>query len=146
MRDVTWLLIANGSCARVMEVKGPEEFRTHAEFSHQESRMRGKDLETDGPGSSGVRATGIRHGMEPTSSPQEIEVERFASQLVDYLDKARVQGELKRLCVAASPQFLGLLRKTMKAPLRGIVAQEFDKDLSSVKESEISKHIYVTLH
>ena len=83
----TWVLVANGSEARVFGLtKRSEGLKLLSEHLHPASRMKGENLASDKPGAymSDTKSVGVgaTHGSyaEPTD-PKEYEIDRFAHEL-----------------------------------------------------------------
>jgi hypothetical protein len=69
----TWILIADGARARVVENLGPGKGVSEVagmEFSQPAERNR--DIMSDRPGRSFESADNARHGMEPPSDPKRL--------------------------------------------------------------------------
>lgn len=143
----TWLLIANGSEARLFETEyRPKSLSLLQEFNHPESREKGGDLASDKAGhyqgdtASGAAAT---HGAfsEPTD-PKSYEMERFAGELAKTLDAGRNTNRYQHLIVAASPRFHGILNKKMNSHTANLVDKHINKDLTSLKEDELLQRLH----
>ena len=138
----TWLLVANGSEARLFETEfRPKSLTLIKAFNHPESREKGSELASDRPGHfQGDSGTGggATHGSfnEPTD-PKEYEMERFAAELVEALEAGRTANSYQHLIIASSPKFHGLLNKKMNGQLSKLVDRHINKDLTSFKEDEI---------
>lgn len=139
---VTWILLANSSCARVCESDGPKRpLREVADFEHAESRMHEQDLTSDLPGRAFDSVGGGRHAMGQSVEPKQQHAIQFAKQLVDYLEAARNEAAFGCLYVIAAPAFLGLLRQHFSASLASLVTGEVDKDLTSLKLGELEQYL-----
>lgn len=141
----TWLLIANGSEARLFETEfRPKTLTLIQEFSHPECREKGADLASDKAGhyqgDVGTGASSQGSFSEPTD-PKEYEMERFAAELVQTLDAGRNANSYQHLIVASSPKFHGLLNKKMNGHLSKLVDRHINKDLTSFKEHELLERL-----
>jgi protein required for attachment to host cells len=141
----TWLLIANGSEARLFETElRPKTLTLLQEIKHPESREKGTELASDRPGhyqgDSGVG--GASHGAfnEPTD-PKEYEMERFAGELVNALEAGRNANSFQHLIVASSPKFHGLLNKKMNGHISRLVDKHINKDFTSLTEKELLERL-----
>src|SRR4051812_11078052 len=109
----TWILCANAARARLFEVEPHSQApREVADFVNPAGRAHERDLRSDAAGQ--FRGRGERHhghSAFPYENMGEHETERFAESLRDYLDRARNEHRFARLWVAASPPFLGYLRR-----------------------------------
>src|SRR5438128_5443529 len=110
--ELTWLLIANRSRARILEVRSlREEPVERATFVNPAARAHERDLDSDAAGrfyGKGEREQG--HSATASESQAEHEVDRFTIELREFLDHARVEKRFARLWLIASPAFLGHLR------------------------------------
>ncbi len=126
----TWVMVADASRARFFRAEnrnGP--LQEMADRLHVESRLKGRDLETDGPGRSFDRAGQGRHAMGKEVDVKTHEAQRFARELCDYLDKSAAANEYDKLYIVAAPAFLGLVRDCLANPVRKRVAGEVSKDM-----------------
>ncbi|MCE5294722.1 MAG: host attachment protein [Chlamydiales bacterium] len=135
-----WIVVANASCARIFQMEGQklEELKT---LIHPESRLHEQDLNSSAPGrdfsSTGVR----RHAMEPKTSQKEHEYTLFAKMISDYLEEERKNNAYSQLYIAASPNFLGMLRQAVSSPTASLITKEFNKDLVHLSTGDILEHI-----
>jgi protein required for attachment to host cells len=137
----TWLLVANGSEARLYETEfRPKELVLLQEFNHPESREKGAGLASDKfghfQGDAGTGASTQGSFSEPTD-PKEYEIERFAGELVKALEAGRNANSFQHLVIASSPKFHGRLNKKMNAHLSKLVDKHINKDLTSLNEREL---------
>jgi protein required for attachment to host cells len=137
----TWLLVANGSEARLFETEfRPKTLNLLQEFNHPESRDKGSELASDKSGHyQGDASTGgsTQGSFNEPTDPKEYEMERFAGELVQALDAGRTANSYQHLIVASSPKFHGLLNKKMNGHLSKLVEKHINKDLTSVKEADL---------
>ena len=142
----TWLLVANGSEARLFETeKRPKTLKLIKNFEHEESREKGSDLITDRSGMyQGDTTNGrgaIQGSMAESTDPKTHEMERFAGELVDALDKGRTTNKFNNLIIVSSPKFHGLLNRKMNHHLESLVGRHVNKDLTSCREPELLKRL-----
>jgi protein required for attachment to host cells len=142
----TWLLIANGSEARLFETEfRPKSLTLLQEFTHPESREKGSELASDRPGHyQGDAGTGggATHGaFNEAIDPKEYEMERFASELVQTLETGRLANGYQHLIIASSPKFHGLLNKQMNGHLSKLIDKHINKDFTSCTEKELLERI-----
>lgn len=141
----TWLLVANGSEARLFETEfRPKSLTLLQEYTHPESREKGNELASDRPGhflgDAGVG--GATHGaFNESTDPKEYEMERFAGELVKALEAGRLANSFQHLIVTASPHFHGLLNKQMNSHLSKLVDRHINKDYTSLKEKELLERL-----
>lgn len=152
-RDATWIVLADSSRARIfLADKDLEQARLIRELDHPESRIKPSDLTTGARGSTGPRqhGRGAGHrghlkGHRPTTDPQtnahQVEIEKFAREIAQELEHARVQGAYEELIIAAPPQFLGLVRQALKVDVERIVRARIPKNLVRLEERDVAERI-----
>lgn len=137
----TWIVAADESRAKVLQVTGREERFTEVEdLVNPAGRAMDRELQTDaeprfhgraggGPGSDPERQGAVEHS-----------VHTFAREVGRYLDKARVDQRFDQLVLVAPPKFLGALRKELHKEVEKLVADELPKDLSWLNAREIERY------
>jgi protein required for attachment to host cells len=134
----TWIVAADSSRARVLQVAGRERLVEIEDMLNPAGRMDNRELTTDahprlrgtsGPGSDRQEMTATEH-----------ETELFAKRLGEYLDKARNQHRYDELVLVAPPKFLGLIRKELGKEVEKLVADELPKDLSWFNARDLEKY------
>jgi len=136
----TWIVAADSSRARVLQVADREEKLVEVEdLVNPEGRMNDRELTSDahprlrgtsGPGSDRQEMSAVEH-----------QVELFAKRIGEHLEKARTDHRYDRLCLVAPPRFLGALRKELTHEVRKLVAEELPKDLSWLSARELERHL-----
>lgn len=138
----TWVLIADSGGARIFTAEAPDgPLREIESIVHPEGRMPARELTSDLPGRAFDSAGHGRHAMESEVGPRKQAAIDFAVLLADRMERARVQGETERFVIAAAPEFLGLLRKSMSDHTRAMVAFELARDLVKLPPQEIRAHL-----
>ncbi|HEY3177604.1 MAG TPA: host attachment protein [Casimicrobiaceae bacterium] len=136
---ITWLLVANRTRARVLEIQSERDKPTErAAFVNPAGRTHERDLESDAAGrfyGKGEREQG--HSATASESLGEHETDRFVIDLREFLDHARSEQRFERLWLIAAPALLGQLRSAFSKPLRQRVELEIDKDLTTDTPAEI---------
>lgn len=138
---ITWILIADGARARVLEHAGPGKGLSEVnglEFSQE--RLQGKDIWADKPGRSFNSVGAGRAAMEPPTDPVDKREADFVGMLADVLDRKNRDGAFDRLIIAAAPQALGDLRKAMSPQLQAKIETEIAKDLTRIPNDDVVKH------
>jgi len=137
----TWVLVADTYRARVFGADRPASPLTELhDLASPEARLHEGDLVSD-KGGHDINPKAGGHALGDNRSHKQDIAERFAQQVCDLLETARVGGELSKLYVIAAPTFLGLLRKHQSTPLRQLVAGEVDKCLAAHDAVSIRKHL-----
>lgn len=112
------------------------------------ARLRTTETETDALGQRA--ASKSRHsvgaptqpsGYEPNQSPAEHQTEIFARSVADYLLEAHREGRYGQLILAASPEFLGMLRKQLDPKVLAAIKLEINKDYTQLPENKLREQI-----
>jgi len=137
----TWILIANGSHARVYSapkaklLNGNPNLHLVNEYQHPASREKILDLISDKhghmPGCAGPS------GAMESADPKRDEMERFSRELAECLESGRQKHCYEELIVVAPPQFHGMLNKHMSRNVSEMVQQHIDKDYTHYDEQQV---------
>lgn len=132
----TCIVSANAGRARIfLQARPTDSLQEINDMVSPSARQREGDLETDDLGQRS--ASKSRHnvgmptqpsGYQPNQTPAQHEAELFARDVAKYLLDAHNEGRFARLCLVASPEFLGVLRREVAPPLKSAVSLEIDKD------------------
>jgi protein required for attachment to host cells len=139
-KTVTWVLIADGAQARVLENTGPGKGLKQVEgLDWSIDALQAQEIVTDRPGSkSGGGAFG--GGMEPRTDPVEHRETQFVKSVAATLDRKQQQGAFDRLVIAAAPIALGDLRKAISPAVKKTVVAELNKDLTNLPTAQLDQH------
>jgi protein required for attachment to host cells len=140
-----WVLVANGSAAKILKAESNEQLTEIELFEHPESRLRNSELMSDGPGYFTQRGAGAPHFVQSSASPKLKEKDHFAIDIVNYLEKAFHEHEFEKLYVIANNQFLSLLHHHIKPDLKAVIAAEIHKDLTLMKFHDVRSYLPDTL-
>lgn len=133
----TWILIADGSRARIFLNDGPGRGLRPAvgnEFATDLPPTR--EVVADRPGTA-VPSAGPRHGYAPRVDWHQFEKRRFAAGMAGVLNAAARRRAFDRLVVVAPPEPLGALRAKLEPTVRRRLVKEVGKDLTGVGEREL---------
>jgi protein required for attachment to host cells len=138
----TWILIADGARARILqndgpgkglhEVKGLVFHGDHASTHEIMSDREGRSHSSVGPG---------RSAIESHSDPHRELKKKFAHQLADALAHGLQQKAYDRLVIVAAPSALGDLRAALSEQVRAKVTGEVAKDLTKTPDGEVAEHL-----
>lgn len=138
----TWILIADGKLARVLETTGADKKLTDVfEDTFRGEKGPGREIMADRPGRTFDRHGQGRHAMEPRSKPGEIAERKFIAQMVDLLDDAARKGLYDKLILVAPPKALGELRAALPKRLQQMVTAELNKDLVHLPIHDLAGHL-----
>lgn len=138
---VTWVLIANGAQARVLENAGPGKGLKQVEgLDWSIQPLSAQEIVTDKPGRSHSSVGGGRSAMEPRTDPVEHRETEFVKSLAGMLDQQQQKGAFDRLVIAAAPIALGDIRKAMSPAVKKTVVAELNKDLTNLPTAQLDQH------
>ncbi|MDB6081833.1 MAG: hypothetical protein JWO53_1105 [Chlamydiia bacterium] len=141
-KSPTWILVMNGSRAKVYQLTTFPKIAEVTTFEHPETRLHTHDVYSSKPGRVFQRGGSTRHGYEGTEEYKEIEKEKFAKTLAHHLSTAFQKGEFLRLYIMASPALLGSLRKVIEPQIySSAVVGEIAKDMTAHTVAEIEEHL-----
>ena len=139
---VTWILIADGARARLLEHKG-RGIKLYPALDRQfvaDNRPSG-DLATDKSGRTFDSAGQGRHGMEPPTDPHRHEQQMFARSLAQILEEQRLKKKYDQLVIVAPPKTLGDLREALTKSVSDQVTGELNKDLTKISIHDLPDHL-----
>jgi protein required for attachment to host cells len=130
-KPVTWVLIADGSQARVFHAAGKGKIKEMSEMAVAHPPTR--DMVSDRPGRTFDSMGQGRHAMEAPSDPHDKAEADFLRSVAKKLDASCQRKEFDRLVVVAPPRALGTLRSVFSEKLTSAVTQEIAHDLTGFK-------------
>jgi len=138
----TWVLIADGARARILENRGPgnslvavdgQEFTADHSATH--------DLVADRQGRSFSSQGAGRSAIEAHSDPHRELKANFARHLADVLARDLADGQYHRLVLVAAPVTMGDLRGAISDKVRGAIVGEVTLDLTKTPNNEVAAHL-----
>lgn len=140
----TWILVADGAKARVLERLAPDAALQPASdrcFSESEARAPTREIGAERPGRVHESADAARHAMEPRVDWHRFAKEQFARTVAGALEEAAKDRKYEALILVAPPQALGDLRGALGRHASALVEGEIGKDLTNLPDHEISAHL-----
>jgi protein required for attachment to host cells len=147
--NTSWIVTANASIAHFFcQESTSSDLEEIHDIANADVHQLTTDSESDRLGQHA--ASKSRHsvgaptqpsGYQPHQSPAEHSTELFARKIATYLQRGYQQGRFNNLILAASPEFLGTLRKQLEPNLSSVVSLEIDKDYTQVNTNELRKYI-----
>jgi protein required for attachment to host cells len=133
----TWIVVADGARARIFELRDKEPYLVPA-LDHDlvATRLTDRDLESDRPGRTTIRGTGMSHGMRQELDKHRLAQLELAREVAKTLEAKRIAG-LGRIVLVAPPRALGDLREACSSDVRALVTNEVAKDLSKLAVHEL---------
>ncbi len=127
----TWIVIADGSRARVLLNEGPGKgLEPVLDHDFAASHPRTSEIGTERPGrvheSSGV---GTRHALEPGVDWHTEEKRKFEKEVAKVLNEAAQNGRFDRLVLVSPAKSLGQFRKSLSKLAQARIVGELAKDL-----------------
>ena len=139
---VTWVLIADGAQARVLENTGPGKgFKQVRGLDWTIGALSAQDIVSDRPGRSHSSVGHGRSAMEPRTDPVEHRETEFLKSLAAVLDRHQQQGDFDRLVIVAGPVALGDIRKAVSPAVKKSIIAELNKDLTNLPTAELDQHL-----
>lgn len=141
-KTITWILIADGTQARVLENTGPGKGLKQVQgLDFSIDPLQAKDIMADRPGRAFASAGTGRSAMEPRTDPAAYRETEFVKSMAEMLEKRHHHGDFDRLVIAAEPVALGTIRKALSNNVKKSVLAELDKDLTNIPTDKLGKHI-----
>ena len=137
-KDMTWVLIADSSRARILSTKSRlEDLAPVDDKVFRNSHPRLRDILSDRPGRTFDSVGAGRHAMAYSSDARREDERAFAIRLGAALQESLRSNAFDQLVVVAPPKMLGDLREKLPADVRKIIKAEVAKDLTHVPNPEI---------
>jgi protein required for attachment to host cells len=147
--DATWIVSANAGRARFFAQARPvDNLEEINDMVSPSAREREGEIETDRMGNRSASKSAHNvgqpttpSGYQPHQTPAQHEAELFAREVAKFLSQAHNEGRFGKLCLVASPEFLGVLRKHIGPALGSAVNLEINKDFTSASPAELRERI-----
>lgn len=137
MPPPVWIVVANGSRARVLQRNHPGEALTELrDWVHPATRQHHQDT---GNRQSGIRG---RSGFAERSPIQDHERSAFAREICDFLVQAVHRGEVDRIALLSSNPFLGELMTHGQSTLHKHLCATHAVDLTSLPLSQLQLRLH----
>ena len=148
--DATWIVSANASRARFFsQSKSSDALEEIEDMVNSGARLRTSETESDklssvnsGRGAFKAGADAPGSAYEPHQTPVEHQTELFARNVAAFLLQAQQGSRFKHLCLAASPEFLGVLRKQLDPRLVSAVSLEINKDYTQLNAAQLREQVH----
>jgi protein required for attachment to host cells len=138
----TWIVIADGANARVLESHGPAQALAPVEAMTMSGDHRANhEILADRPSRTHESVGPTRHAIEPATDPHRDLKRTFAEHVVDTLTARLATKSFDRFVLVAPPKTLGDLRAALTPALRAVLHAEVTKDLIKTPQNEIAAHL-----
>ncbi len=138
----TWILIADGGRARILENDGPGKGLKQVEgmvFDHELPPTH--ELVRDRQPRSFESVGHARHPVDTGLDPHRKEKEKFAVELAGVLADAAGKKSFDRLVIVAPAKAMGELRAAISPSVREKVLGDVVLDLTKTPNDEVGKHL-----
>lgn len=133
MLKASWILIADGSQARLMQQNQDGSLVLLESFENQSARREPHELESDKSGQASPGKT-FEH-----TDPQRHAQETFAHDLAKMLHDR--QNDFDKLTLVAGPKTLGHIRHNLTAQVRQKIQLEVDRDWTDVTLHDLPERL-----
>lgn len=138
----TWVLVADGARARVLENTGSGAGLAAAlDFDFAASHAPSRDFGADKPGRVVGGGVGSHHAFEPKVDWHTFEKHLFAKELAAALAGALDKKAFDDLVLVAPPKALGELRLALSDAVKSRITGEVGKDLTHVEIHDLGAHL-----
>ena len=138
----TWILVADGARARILENDGPGTGLAPAlNFDFAASHAPTRDFGADKPGRGQGPGGTAQHAKPPKVDWHTYEKHVFATQLAKALEGAMHESAFDDLVLVAPPEALGELRLALAEGVKSRVSGEVGKDLTHVSIHELGNYL-----
>ena len=136
-----WILLANATRARLLQMERNERVTELEDFVHPQSRIKVSDLVDDRAGHESTDRSYGGTSYQPRTGVRQKEHQRFARELADFLERQAQSGSYRSLAVFASSPFLGELKAELGTATTKLLSGTHDLDLTSVGPAELGRRI-----
>ncbi|WDR03849.1 host attachment protein [Devosia algicola] len=140
-KTITWILLADGAQARVLEHTGPGKGLKQVDgLDFAIPTLQAQDIMADRPGRGAIPGGDSKSGMQPRTDPVQHREAEFVKSMAAMLDEKLRDSAYDRLVISASPIALGVIRKAMTPAVKNAIVGELDKDLTNTPTAQLAKH------
>lgn len=136
-----WILIANASRARLLELESKDRVKELKSFAHPKGRSRVSELTDDRAGYQRTDRSFGAASFQPRTDPKQKEHVLFARELADYLEREAQRGTFASISVLASNPFLGELKAELGTSTKGLLGTVRNVDLTMVGKAELGRRV-----
>lgn len=138
----SWILVANGSLARIFSRASANAALLPVEtIHHPEGRLKGHALERDRPGrGNSDNSTSVAH-FEAHTSLRKKQRAAFARELAQRLDQGLADHEYENLGIAASMPFLGALKGALGEAVQARVGWLHEADFTGLDLGSLEQRL-----
>jgi protein required for attachment to host cells len=140
--NTEWIVVADNTRALIF-ARSPRSITPHLveAIGHAAGRAQDKDLRSDKMGRVGRDGQAGGQAYEPKTSPADVEAERFAKELGDYLNTQFGRGRFGALSLVMPPKMLGRVKSELNDPTLKIIRMAAPHDLVSLDTAELVERV-----
>ena len=141
-KTVTWILVADGTQARLYGNDGPGQGIYHATERDSKIDLPAKagNIMSDREGRAANPSGPGHHVMSARTDPRQHLEAEFLRKVTTELDIAAEAKFYDQLVLVAPPKALGMLRMTLGQHAAALVTKELKKDLVNLSERELERY------
>lgn len=136
----SWIVVANKSVTSIYNAdKNRDELDLVKTFENDKARLKERDLDSDGPGTTfnSITGKGGRQFSRSKSAHEHI-LELYANQIASYVKKADSNNQFNSLILTAGPEMMGLLLKEFQKK-KIEVTKKIGKEYSNLNIQNLSQ-------
>lgn len=138
----TWALVMNGVRARILRSLEEADGEAPVELASSASSTHLRDIMADKAGRSfSSDASGRRSAMEPGGDAVMRDMQDFAGETAEFLERHHRAGDFSRLAIFAEPKMLGIVRTEFPETLWSTVFMDVPMNLVSLPERELRERV-----
>lgn len=146
----TWILVANSSFAQIFQTFKAKLFQSNGhyqnelkpihKFYHYQSRLKNSELISDKFGNYQGGVSGHSCFVE-ASDPKDLEVHKFAHEIADFLNDARLKREYDDLVIISNPHFQGILQNCLNNQTERLITATIGRDYTNISNKDLIKRL-----
>ena len=139
MREhMIWVTTANSNTCRIYHFdKHPAKLTLLKEISHPENKLKKAEFFTsDKPGR--YQADPSAHGTySQRTDPKEVEIDHFAREIAEELNRGRNAQEYKKLIIVTAPHMQGLIFQHLDKHVQELIVNDIQKDVMHLAQHDL---------
>jgi protein required for attachment to host cells len=140
--NTTWIVVADASRARILQVAGRENALTEVEdLVNPQGRLHNREINGDAAGRFRGPDRPGGHSSDDENRTVDHYTELFAKRVGEFLESARNERRFDRLFLVAPPKVLGDLRKGLGKETEKLVADDLAKDLAWFNVRQLEDYV-----
>ncbi len=137
MKQVDWIVVANGSQAKILEKPHAEatDWTEVERLIYPDIRVHGSKLDGDARGHS----ISGRKGLAPRQEIKEYHHQKFCKLISDKLKEGAISARVSKITIFASAQVLGELLKQTDDVAKKLIGETHAIDLTAIPVHDLNK-------